>query len=376
MTYDVAVCGLGAMGSAALAHCARRGLRAIGVEQFGRGHTLGASAGKTRMIRKAYFEDPAYVPMLLRAYDLWRDLERAAQTHLLQLTGLLMAGEEQSEIVAGSSLAASRYGLPVEHLSARDIRSRFPKLQPRPDEVGVYERDGGIVFPERAIEAHLRVAENAGAALRFNSPMQSWESGGDRATLRLADGSEIEAGALVLTTGPWIAAAFAAFGVEIRVQRNVQLWFAPQTHAYDAGAFPSFLLDRKEFAGPLYGFPDLGDGVKAAFHGAGTITTPASLERAVDEARDIAPVAEALDAWMPGAAGRFLEAKACMYSLTGDGNFVVDRHPQHANVVVCGGFSGHGFKFAPVVGEAAAQLASGETPPYDLRFLSAKRFAS
>lgn len=376
MTYDVAVCGLGAMGSAALAHCARRGLRAVGVEQFERGHALGASGGKTRMIRKAYFEDPSYVPMLLRAYDLWRELERATQTHLLQLTGLLMAGEERSEIVAGSSLAARRYGLPVEHLSARDMRSRFPTLQPRPDEVGVYEPDGGIVFPERAIEAHLRAAESAGATLHFNSPVPSWESDGDRVTLRLADGSVIEAGALVLTTGPWIAAAFAAFGVAIRVQRNVQLWFAPETHAYDAGAFPSFLLDRKGFAAPLYGFPDLGDGVKAAFHGTGSITTPAALERAVDDVRDVAPVAAALSAWMPGAAGRFLEAKACMYSLTDDGNFIVDRHPRYANVVVCGGFSGHGFKFAPVVGEAAAQLASGETPPYDLRFLSATRFAS
>lgn len=375
MTYDVAVCGLGAMGSAALAHCARRGLRAVGVEQFERGHTLGASGGKTRMIRKAYFEDPAYVPMLLRAYDLWRDLERATQTHLLQLTGLLMAGEERSEIVAGSTLAARHYGLPVEHLSARDIRSRFPTLQPLPDEVGVYESDGGILFPERAIEAHLRVAESAGASLRFNSPVPSWESDGDRITLRLADGSVIEAGALVLTTGPWIADAFAAFGVSIRVQRNVQVWFAPQTDAYDAGKFPSFLLDRKEFEAPLYGFPDLGDGVKAAFHGAGAITTAAALERAVDEARDVAPVAAALNTWMPGAAARYLEAKACMYSLTNDGNFVVDRHPRHANVVVCGGFSGHGFKFAPVVGEAAAQLASGETPPYDLRFLSATRFA-
>lgn len=376
MTYDVAVCGLGAMGSAALAHCASRGLRAIGIEQFERGHALGASSGKTRMIRKAYFEDPAYVPMLLRAYDLWRELERATQTHLLQITGLLMAGEERSEIVAGSSLAARQYGLPVEHLTARDMRSRFPTLLPLADEVGLYERDGGIVFPERAVEAHLRRAQAAGATLRFDSPVLSWKSDGSSVTLSLADGSVVEAEALVLTTGPWIAPAFEEFGVSIRVQRTVQLWFEPQTHAYDAGTFPAFLLDRKNLAAPLYGFPDLGDGVKAALHGSGRFTTPDALEREVDEALDVAPVAAALDEWMPGAAGRFLEAKACMYSLTSDRNFVIDRHPHHANVVVCGGFSGHGFKFAPVAGEVAAQLASGETPPYDLRFLSALRFAS
>lgn len=375
MTYDVAVCGLGAMGSAALAHCARRGMRAIGLEQFERGHALGASSGKTRMIRKAYFEDPAYVPLVLRAYELWRELERATGTDLLRITGLLMAGREDCGIIAGSHLAARRYDLPAEYLSARDVRLRFPALSVRANEVGVYEPDGGVLFPERANEAHLRDAEIRGADVRFNAPVRAWTSDGSRVTLALADGSKVEAAAIVLTTGPWIERELRELGIEIRVQRNVQLWFEPRTHAYDAGEFPAFLVDRAGLPAPLYGFPDMGDGVKAAFHGEGEYTTPAELQRSVDAGRDVKPVADALEAWMPGAAGRFLEAKACMYSLTADGNFVIDRHPRHPNVVLCGGFSGHGFKFASVVGEVAAQLVLNATPPYDLRFLSATRFA-
>jgi glycine/D-amino acid oxidase-like deaminating enzyme len=160
------------------------------------------------------------------------------------------------------------------------------------------------------------------------------------------------------------------------VQRNVQVWLSPSTNSYNAERFPAFLLDRGGLPAPLYGFPDFGDGVKAAFHGFGQLTTADEIDREVDIKRDVTPVMRAMDEWMPGAAAAFREARPCMYSLTPDGNFVVDRHPKHANVILCGGFSGHGFKFAPVIGEIAADLALDGGSRHRIDFLSLKRFAS
>jgi len=375
LTYDVAVAGRGGMGSAALAHCALRGVRTIGIEQFGPAHDLGASGGKTRIIRQAYYEDPAYVPMLLRAYDLWRDLEARTGANLIRLTGLLMAGGERSEVVSGSARAARVYDLPVEYLDASDIRKRYPQLRVDGGEVGVFESQGGAVFPERAIGAHLRVAQDAGAQARFDTSVVRWHAQADGIVLELSDESRIRTRSLIVTLGPWFGDVLRQVGVALEIQRNVQVWFAPSVQTYRAGAFPAFLLERESLPAPLYGFPDFGDGVKAAFHGYGPVTRPQDLHREIDGDHDVLPVARALDAWMPGASGSYLAGKACMYSLTPDRHFVIDTDPRDARIVLCGGFSGHGFKFAPVVGEIAAQLAVDGQSSHDIAFLSLRRFA-
>ena len=375
MRYDVAVVGLGGMGSATLAHCAKRGASVIGMEQFARGHDLGSSSGMSRMIRKAYFEDPDYVPLLLRAYDLWRELERESGEELLQVTGLLMAGPEGCEIITGATRAAREHSLPFESLNAREIRSRYPMLKVLDDEVGVYEPDGGVLDPERSVEAHLRVAEVAGAQLHFNAVMETWEATANGFVIHLAEGGEVTSRALILSLGSWFQEALASLGVVLRVQRNVQAWFKPATSLYSAPDFPPFLLDRKGLLAPLYGFPDFGAGVKAAFHSYGEFTDPAHVDREINVGRDIEPIREAMEQWMPGAAATFHAAKPCLYSLTPDGHFVVDRHPEYARLVLCGGFSGHGFKFAPVIGEIAADLALEGTSRHDIGFLSLRRFA-
>jgi sarcosine oxidase len=375
MRFDVAVIGLGGMGSAILAECARRRASVIGLEQFQRGHDLGSSSGKSRMIRKAYFEDPAYVPLLLRAYDLWRKMERETGTELLRATGLLMVGEEQAEIITGARRAAEEHHLPLEALSARQIRTRYPTLKLLKKEVGVYEPDGGVLDPEACVQAHLDAADAASAKMRFGVAMKGWESRNDGFELELGDGTRVECRALVLSLGSWFKEVFAKLGLTIRVQRNVQAWFEPTTNEYDAGRFPPFLLDRRGLSAPLYGFPDFGDGVKAAFHSHGDSTDAASFIREVDAERDIAPIVKAMDDWMPGAAAAFRAAKPCPYSLTPDGHFVVDRHPDHSNVVLCGGFSGHGFKFAPVIGEICADLALENESRHQIDFLSLRRFA-
>ncbi len=375
MRYDVAVVGLGGMGSAILAQSAKRGASVIGLEQFTRAHDLGSSSGKSRMIRKAYFEDPAYVPLLLRAYDLWRELERGTGQELLRLTGLLMVGKEACEIIAGATRAAREHSLPLQSLTASEVRSRFPMLKILDEEVGVYEPDGGVLDPERAICAHLEVAEAAGAHMRFETAMESWEPAADGFSIRLADRTTVATRALVLSLGPWFKEALLKLGVTIRVQRNVQAWFEPATDVYSSPRFPPFLLDREGLPAPLYGFPDFGDGVKAAFHSHGDLTDASHLNREVDSARDIEPIIRAMEDWMPGAATVLRSAKPCLYTLTPDGHFVVDHHPEHPRLVLCGGFSGHGFKFAPVIGEIGADLALEQGSQHEIEFLSLRRFA-
>jgi sarcosine oxidase len=374
MRYDVAVVGLGGMGSAILAQSAKRGASVIGLEQFTRGHDFGSSSGKSRMIRKAYFEDPAYVPLLLRAYDLWRELERETSQELLRLTGLLMVGKEGCEIVAGATRAAREHSLPFESLTAPEIRSRFPMLKVLDEEVGVYEPDGGVLDPERAICAYLDIAEAAGAQMRFEAAMESWEPTSAGFSIRLADGTTVATRALVLSLGAWFKDGLENLGITVRVQRNVQTWFESATDLYAAPHFPAFLLDREGLLAPLYGFPDFGDGVKAAFHSYGDLTDAAHLDREVDKARDIEPIMRAMEDWMPGAATALRAAKPCLYTLTPDGHFVVDRHPEHPRLVLCGGFSGHGFKFVPVIGEIAADLALGRDSRHEIEFLSLRRF--
>jgi sarcosine oxidase len=374
MTFDVAVIGLGGIGSSIAAHCATRGASVIGLEQFGPAHDHGSSHGKSRMIRQAYFEDPAYVPLVLRSYELWRALEKKAGEELLRITGVLSVGEEMSAIISGTQRASAQHALALQRLSRAEVRQRYPNLRILSNEVALFEPDGGVLDPERAVQAHLNAAKAAGAELRFETVVRTWEVTDRGATIRLADGATVSARKLILSLGPWFKEALAELGVALRVQRNVQVWFSPEANHYQAERFPAFLLDRAGLPAPLYGFPDFGDGLKAAFHGFGDLTDAAELQREVDIEHDVTPVARALDDWMPGAAASLREATPCMYSLTPDTHFVIDRHPAHANIVLCGGFSGHGFKFAPVVGEIAADLALDGGSRHQIDFLSLKRF--
>jgi monomeric sarcosine oxidase len=312
--------------------------------------------------------------LVLRSYELWRELERETAAELLRLTGLLSVGEESCEIISGTKRSAAEHGLRLEMLSRGEVMERYPTLRLLPDEVGLFEPDGGVLDPERAVQAHLQMAQQAGAELRFQVTMRAWEAKGRHVVIRLDNGAEVPAKTLILSLGPWFKETMDSLGASLRIQRNVQAWFAPAVASYKAGQFPAFLLDRAGLPAPLYGFPDFGDGVKAAFHGSGKITTADQLDREVHVKEDVEPIAAALEEWMPGAAANFRDAKPCMYSLTPDDNFVIDRHPEYANVILCGGFSGHGFKFAPVIGEIASDLAWEGGSRHQIDFLSLKRF--
>ncbi len=371
MEYDVAVLGLGGMGSAVAAHAARRGLRVVGFDQFALVHDRGSSAGRTRIIRKAYFEDAAYVPLLERAYTLWRELEDRSQTALLDLFGVLMVGRPDSATVSGVARAAASYDIAVEHLDAAQLRARFPRIAAEPSEVGILEPDAGVVFPERAIAAHLNAARDAGAALYDNVPIRGYERAGDRIRIRLDGDEQVDASRVAICAGAWTGDLLADLHLPLRVQRNVQYWFAPSLPCPPT-ELPAFFVERASLAARLYGIPDLGDGLKVAFHAYGATTQPDQLDREI-HTEEIETMRETLATLMPGNAMTLRASKACMYTLTPDSNFAIGRDPRNANVIVACGFSGHGFKFVPVIGEIVTQLLLGEAPQLDIGFLSLDR---
>jgi sarcosine oxidase len=361
------------MGSAALECAARRGLRVLGVEQYAPVHALGSSHGEARMIRKAYYEHPAYVPLLERAYALWSALEHRAGETLLRRTGVLQVGHEESEVVRGVRASAAEHSLAIEVLDAQAMRRRFPMVRPLDEEIGVFEPDGGVLAPEASLRALLRLAVAHGAQARFGVRVASWSRRGESLAVALDDGETVRARALALCTGPWLAHELAALGVAIEVRRKVQVWFTPGTPAFALGACPAFLVDRPALGDLLYGFPDAGKGVKAAFHGGGEATRPERIDRTPHE-RDVGPVRAALETWMPGAAVEIRDASVCQYDMSPDGHFVLGPHPHEPAVILAGGFSGHGFKFTPLIGEIVTDLTGGATP-HEIGFLSPTRFA-
>jgi sarcosine oxidase len=361
------------MGSAVLAHVAKRGKRAIGFEQYPRGHDLGASSGRTRIIRKAYFENPAYVPMLERAYELWAELESETQMKIWDLIGILMVAPLRSARRMGAMESAALHGVPLEEFSREELQRRYPVLKLRANDVGLFEPDAGVIFPEVATQAHLRIALEYGAQARFNTAVRGWQRAGGALEIRLSDGEPIRAERLAICAGPWLADVTPDLDLPLRVQRNVQVWFEPSTLAYRADRFPAFFLDRDDLPAPLYGFPDFGEGVKAAFHAYGATTTPRDIDRNV-HAADIMVVCDALNDFMPGAGGRYAFGKACMYTLTPDEHFILDHYPNDRGVVIAGGFSGHGYKFCPFIGEVVSRMLLDEPPLLDTGFLSLHRF--
>jgi sarcosine oxidase len=355
VTFDVIVIGLGGMGSAAAAHLAARGQRVLGLERFGAAHDRGSSHGGSRIIRQSYFEDPAYVPLLRRAYELWAELDPA----LLTFTGGLYLGRLATPTVAGSMRAAREWDLPHELLDAAEIRRRFPTMNPDDDEVGLYETAAGFVRPELTVAAHLRVAAQHGAELHVEEPVLSWSAtpGGVRVTTAVG---RYTAGRLVICPGAWAPQLLADLGVRLTVERQVQYWFQP------TGGVGPFTPDRHPVyihedgdGTQIYGFPaldGLDGGAKVAFFRRGAETTPEALDREV-HADEIAAMASHARRLLPTLPGRFLSAVPCMYTVTPDHHFVIATHPAHEEVTVACGFSGHGFKFVPVVGEILADLA-------------------
>jgi sarcosine oxidase len=372
-TPDVIVIGLGGMGSAAARHLAARGARVLGLERFGPAHDRGSSHGGSRIIRQSYFEDPAYVPLLLRAYELWDALGKDSGRDVFLRTGGVMVGRPECRTVAGSRRSAEEWGLPHEMLDAAQIRRRFPTLTPDDDEVALFESCAGLVRPEETVSGHLELARRAGADLRFEEPALSWEAlpGGRGVRVRTPGGTHT-AGHLVICPGAWAPELLAGLGVPFTVERQVQYWFQPHggTAPFAPERHPVYIwesaADEEPGQGPgdgggtqVYGFPAIegpAGGAKVAFFRKGTECTPWDIDRTVHPDETDA-MARHMATRIPDLPGRFLRGVACMYTTTPDEHFVVAGHPRHEQTTVACGFSGHGFKFVPVIGEILADLA-------------------
>lgn len=361
-SYDVIVAGLGAMGSATAYQLARRGARVLGLDRFRPPHAHGSSHGESRIIREAYFEDPAYVPLVQRAYELWHALEDEAGETLLRTSGVLTVGTLESEAVEGAIRSAELHGLAYHRLNAQAVRQRYPAFRPDDAMVGVFEPRAGVLDPERCVGAQLRLAAARGAELRTGEPMLRWRQSGDAVVVETRD-ARYSAGALVLALGPWLPETVPA--LPLRVERQVVFWFRPRTPAeFAPERCPAFLFSPP--GGRLfYGVPDLGTGVKAAIHHGGE-TGP--LHQLSPEVRpdDVRPVRELLARYLPDLEGEPLRGVVCRYTNTPSHRFLLDRHPEQQRVWLVSPCSGHGFKFASVVGEIAADLATGQPPRFDL----------
>ena len=378
MNYDVIVLGLGAMGSAAAQQLAQRQMSVLGIEQFVSPHDQGSSHGGTRMIRQAYWESPAYLPLVLRAYELWEKLEADAGTKLLNITGGLILGSADSQLVSGGIAAADQHSIKYAVLSPRQIRERFPAITPLANDIAVYEERAGYLLAEECIRVQLKVAARCGAELHFEERVLGW--GADSAGVKVfTDRRVYEAERLVITAGPWANQTLSGL-FPLIVTRQVMTWIQPVggIQPFRPDRFPVFLCDSPDYGGrPGYGFPAVdgaNGGVKAAIHGSHVVCTPETVDREVHES-DLAAVIGKLSPRFPSLDGQILNAKTCLYTMTPDEHFILGLHPQFPSVSIACGFSGHGFKFAPVVGEILAQLATEGKSSHPIEIFSPRRFA-
>lgn len=372
--YDVIVVGVGGMGSATVAHLARRGLRVLGLEQYDIPHDRGSSHGLSRIIRLAYFEHPAYVPLLHRAYELWWGLERDVQERLLLMTGSLDIGAVDSTVFGGALKAAQLHHLVHEVLEPAGLRRRFPGYGLHPPLLGLYQPQGGLLAAERCLVAHVNVALHHGAHIHGREALQGWDSQGDSIVVRTARGM-YRAQRLVLTAGAWTHRLVAQYRGTLQPERQVVIWMQPRLPAhFQVGAFPVFNMAVEE--GTFYGLPIYSiPGFKVArwHHLEQAIDDPAGMDRDC-HAADEAILRAFVRRYFPDGDGPTLSMHTCLFTNTPDAHFVIDAHPDCPNVFIAGGFSGHGFKFCSVVGEILADLAQDGSTRHDISLFRATRF--
>jgi sarcosine oxidase len=371
--YDVIVLGLGGMGSAAAFHLARRGRRVLGLDQFSPAHSHGSSHGHTRIIRTAYYEHPGYVPLVRRAFDHWYDLEQRTGRILLLPADCLGLGPPTGEVVTGVQRSAAEHGLHIETLTAQEVAYRYPAFRPPEEFAGVVEHRAGILLVEECVRAHLDAAVQCGADLHHGEPVREWKADANGVEVR-TDRTTYSAAKLLVTAGAWATSLLTDLGVPFSILRQVMLWFAPDDPALvRRDRFPVYLVESP--TGNYYGMPMIdATGHKAARHfGAQELDSPDEVDWTVHSG-DIDVGTRFVQNYLPAAAGPCTHSKVCMYTATPDRHFVIDTHPNYPNVCVAAGFSGHGFKFAPTVGEVLADLAEAGRTNHSIGMFAATRF--
>ncbi len=372
--WKCAVIGAGIIGAAAAYALARRGAEVHLFEQFELFHHRGSSHGPTRLFRTAYFEHPDYVPLARRSSALWRALETASMQTLYHQTGIVMAGAAQSELISGTQKAARAHGLALESISIASCTARFPWLTLDSDMEVLIERDAGFVRADFALAAFIEQARKFGAFVHENSPVQFWEEQHDQVFVQCND-ERLFFDRLVITPGAFASTLLAGIGAAVQPMRKTLFWTAPgEPRFHVQNGFLPFAIEQSD-GDFFYGFPAIdGDGVKLGEHTGGTPVATPSDDPAEARASDRKAVSAFMKRHAPGLGGDLTNEQSCLYEMSPDGHFMIDMHPANPRVSFAAGLSGHGFKFAPAIGEALADLATlGETRP-EFSFLGLARF--
>jgi len=380
-TIEVIVVGMGTAGSATCMELARRGVSVLGLDTRRPPHDMGSHHGESRSIRRAYLEGTAYVPMAQKSWTLWQKLERDTGGHLLATTGNLTFGLPDGPALTGFEKSARRYGIAHEMLTAAEVRKRWPQLNPPDALVAGLEKEAGIVFTEPAIAAFISEAQKAGANLIFDTPVVSWSEDGDRIWVRTPQ-RQFEADRLLLSAGAYTQPLLGQAGRPLAPRRVPVHWITPPRHkAYRLGTFPvNFWQIPVSESGAGGGYREFyalpltrTDGrVKVAFHNGLADCNPATMDRNVTAA-EVAEIRVFLGEYLPALAGCDIDSNVCLYTQTPDGDFYLGPVPGHAHVLAVA-LAGHGFKFAPVLGEILADLLTGRPPAFEIDLFSPGRF--
>lgn len=373
-TFDVIVIGLGCMGSSATMQLSMRGQKVLGLEQFEPFHELGSSHGSTRAIRLSYYEHPSYVPLLKRAYDIWHELEWLTGETLIDECGCLTIGKPQHEVIQGIRQSAGLHHLKLSELNAREIRNRFPVFQPEDDEIGLLEPHGGFVWARRCLQAFQNISMHNGASLHYGEVATSLEFHGNGVTVK-TNKSEYHAGRVVLCAGPWVSKFLGPAGNPIRLMRQTLHWFTPSNPvAFSRFKTPVFMFAKDQAF--YYGFPLVEPaGVKIARHyGQPEVAKVEQIDRMVHPEDEIS-IRKFLAGSIPSLQNSAsAQSKGCIYTLTPDRHFLLGALQNYPQMIVAGGFSGHGFKFASVVGEVVADICINQNSNLDLKLFHPERF--
>jgi sarcosine oxidase len=371
--YNAIVVGVGGMGSAVAYHLARRGKRVLGLERFDIPHDLGSSHGYTRIIRLAYYEDPSYVMLLHRAYELWEDIERASGEKLLHITGSIDAGPADSWVFKGSLQSCVEHGLPHEVLTGKELAQRFPGYRLPFETLAVLQPRGGFIVPERSIVGHVNAALALGADIHGREEVLEWQPRGEGVTVRTTRGL-YEADRLVITAGAWDSMQLDFLQGLAVPERQVLAWFQPHRPEYfKPDNFPVFNLLVNE--GRYYGFPVFGvPGFKIGkYHHFEETGHPDLIDREPHDYDEDA-LRDVTARYFPDACGATMSLKSCLFTNSPDRHFILDLHPLYPQVSFAAGFSGHGFKFASVIGEVMADLAERGSSRHNIELFRLDRF--
>lgn len=379
--FDVIVLGVGSMGSSTCYYLAKQGVKVLGLEQFDIPHELGSHAGQSRIIRKAYFEHSDYVPLLQQAYTNWKHLEKISGTQVYFQTGLLYCGKHDHPLMKGVHGSADKYKIKVDSLTEKDMKTKYPQLKITDDYEKLFEPEAGFLTPEKIIRLYIEKAIGHGAVIKTKVKVLEWKRTKGNIEVKTSAGI-FSAKKLIITAGPWAGKMIPGLSSTLKITRQMIAWVIPKKiSSFELGKFPCWLIADDKMPGAYYGFPVLPVGkfngpvgFKLAHHHQGSITDPDHVNRNPTK-EDEANLVYALKKFFPGTYKATHVMKTCLYTNTPDENFILDFLPGYdEEVIIATGFSGHGFKFASVVGEIMSDLAMKGKTSLPIGFLNAKRF--